>query len=486
MGNLKRNTLFVSMGQVVRLVLAVVLYAYACRFLGDEDFGRYGLATTLMFFVLLLDDFGVNTWLVREVARARAEGRHLFSVASGMKVALIPLAALLVLGVDRLMGYDQRTMVAIVILAGYGVLSSFSAMCGSMFRAYEQMQYDALLNIVEKAVIFALGLLALHRGLGLYGLSWAFVAGGMVSVGLGLVILRRRFFVPTLRFDYKESLRIFSGAVVFGVSVFLTTLYNRVDMLMLSVMKPPEVWGWYAAAHRLLNFTNQVPLVFMIAMFPRMSHESLVSREELSRIFAKGFKYMLVLALPMIAGVIALADKIILFFSGPGFANAVPALKVLAVDAGLLFPNILLAGLLGASNHQNFLVAVQACGLFANAALNYALIPRYAHVGAAYATVATELLVLVVCLTFACRRIVTLRGFGYLPKAIVGTAVMVAVVLALRGFHLLVAAAGAALVYLALLFVTRAVAVEEVKGLGLFRRGSSPRPVADRTRQELA
>ncbi|MBC7186096.1 MAG: flippase [Calditrichaeota bacterium] len=474
MGSLKRNTLFVTIGQAVRLVLAVVLYAYACRFLGDKDFGRYALATTVMFFVLLVDDFGINTWIVREVARQRSTGQRLFGVASGMKVAFIPLAVLLVVAVGLVMGYDRRTVTAISIIAGYGVLSSFSAMCGSMFRAHEQMQFDALLNIVEKGVIFAIGLVALKRGFGLYGLSWAFVVGGMVSLILGLAILRRKFFVPRLYFDYQESTRIFRGAVVFGLSVFLTTLYNRVDMVMLSLMKPPEVWGWYAAAHRLLNFTNQVPLVFMIALFPRLSHESVASKDELSRIFAKGFKYMLVLALPMVAGVILLADKIIHFFSGPGFENAIPALRVLAVDAGLVFPNMLLAGLFGASNHQNRLVAVQAVGLIANASFNYLLIPRFAHVGAAYATVGTEALVLAACLAFACRRIVVLRGFGYLPKAIGATAVMVAAVWALRGQHVLVAGGAGAVIYGALLLATRAVQVEEVVGLGLFKRNARP------------
>lgn len=474
MGSLKRNTLFVSVGQVVRLVLAIILYAYACRFLGDQDFGRYALATTVMFFVLLVDDFGINTWIVREVARDRSSAQRLFGVASGMKVAFIPLAVLLVALVGLVMGYDRRTVVAISILAGYGVLSSFSALCGSMFRAHEQMQFDALLNIVEKGVIFAAGLLALHRGLGLFGLSWAFVLGGTVSLSFGLIVLRCRFFPPALYIDYQAARRIFRGAVVFGVSVFLTTLYNRVDMVMLSLMKPPEVWGWYAAAHRLLNFTNQVPLVFMIALFPRLSHESVASKEELSRIFAKGLKYLVILALPMVAGVIILAEKIILFFSGPGFGNAVPALKVLAVDAGLVFPNILLAGLFGASNHQNRLVAVQATGLAANTLLNYLLIPRYAHVGAAYATVGTEVIVLGVCLSFACRKIVVVRGFGYLPKAVGATAVMGACVWALRGQHVLVAAAAGALVYGVLLLVTRALAVQEVVDLRLFRRNGRP------------
>jgi O-antigen/teichoic acid export membrane protein len=347
-------------------------------------------------------------------------------------------------------------------------------MCGSMFRAYEQMHFDALLSIVEKGVIFATGLLALHRGLGLFGLSWAFVVGGAVSLLFGLIVLRRRFFVPTLYMDYQEARRIFRGAVVFGLSVFLTTLYNRVDMLMLSLMKPPEVWGWYAAAHRLLNFSNQVPLVFMIALFPRLSHESVASKEELSRIFAKGLKYLLILALPMVAGVIVLAEKIILFFSGPGFANAVPALKVLAVDAGLVFPNILLAGLFGASNHQNRLVVVQGLGLAANALCNYLLIPRYAHVGAAYATVGTEALVLAVCISFARRHIVVLRGFGYLFKILLATAVMVPCVWVLRGQHLLVAAAGGAVVYGAIVLVTKAVQVQDVVGLGLFRRNARP------------
>lgn len=469
MRSLKYNTYFVMAGQGVKLLLALLLFSVSCRYLGEEDFGRYALATTVMFFVLLFNDFGINTWMVREVARRRDEASQLFATAAGLKVLLIASSAVLVLVISFVMGYDTKTLGAILILAIFGVTDSFLQMCTGIFRAFERMEFDALVVILEKLLIVGIGIAVLVSGLGLYAFSWAFVIAGSITLLIALTLISRKFFPVRIRFAVQESKLVFSGAVVFGISIFLTTLYNRIDMIMLSVMKEPEVWSWYAAAHRLLNFTNQVPLVFMVAVFPRLSVESMASKDELSRIFTKGFKYLLILALPLVPGVIILAERIMLFFSGEEFVNAVPALQILAVDAGLLFLNIFLAGLFGATNNQNKLVVIQIGGLITNVVLNLLLIPGYAHVGAAYATVVTEGIVFLACFGYARSKLIRLQELSFLPKSLFAAAAMVGLLLLLGEVHVVLAVICALVLYFGLLLLLRGIKVEEIVDIHLIK-----------------
>ena len=469
MSTLKKNTYFISIGQVIKLSLALVLYSFACRFLGDEDFGRYSLATTIMFFVLLVDDFGINTWIVREVARDYKSAKKLFGTAAGLKITLISLSVLLLLAINVIMGYDSRTMIAIAIIAVYGILTSFVQLGTGIFRGFERMKFDTLIAIIDKVLIVGIGVSVLSAGLGLYWFSTAFVVAGIVGVIVVIVIIRKKFFKPDIVFNFNGSKRIFSGAVVFGISLFLTTLYNRVDMVMLSVMKAPEVWGWYSAAHRLLNFTNEIPLILMVATFPRFSRDSVASKDELSRVFTIGFKYMLILAIPLVPGVIILAEKIILFFSGDEFVNAIPALQILGVDAGLLFLNIFLAGLFGATNNQNKLVVIQILGLFTNVLLNLLLIPRHAHVGASVATVVTESVVFGCTFIYAITRIVKLNKTTFLPKSIISALLMVGVLLLLREVHVLICVVCAVAVYFGALLALRGVSIREIIDLKSFK-----------------
>ncbi|MGI8842665.1 MAG: polysaccharide biosynthesis C-terminal domain-containing protein, partial [Gemmatimonadaceae bacterium] len=93
-----------------------------------------------------------------------------------------------------------------------------------------------------------------------------------------------------------------------------------------------------------------------------------------------------------------------------------------------------------------------------NLALNFTLIPRYGMFGAAIATVATEVVRLALALWFA-------REVGFLMtrasrfwKVIAATAVMGAVILALRSAPFLITLAAAAASYTTALYLVRGIA----------------------------
>ena len=462
MSRIHLNTLFVSIGQVLRLVMAMLLLPVASRVLGVASFGRYNLATTVMFFAILADDLGLNMWVTREIAKHKRRAQRYFAYTLGLKMLLIPLSILIVVVYLEFGSYDAETIKAVWIFSIYAILSSFRDLAISFFRAFEQMEWDSVALSVEKVMTTALGIAVLLLGGGLAGLAWVFVISITVSLVYSYWLLCRRFVKPAIAFDWEEYLPMLRGAVVFGISVFLTTIYSRIDMVMLSLLKGPDYWGYYAAAHKLIDFTNVVPTVLMIATFPALSRASVVFSGELNWVFTRGFKWLLLLAIPMVPGVLLLANPIIVGFYGAAYAPSVPALQVLGCTAAVLFLNIFTAGVFGATNNQGKLVVIQICGLGLSATLNYLLIPGYAHVGSSIASLVTESVVLMATLVLAFKRIVHLSERRFILDAAIAALMMSGVIYGVRTLPVGLVAGIGAVVYFAILFAFKTITWQEI------------------------
>lgn len=462
MATVKQNTLYVAIGQVLRQILALILLPISSRLLGDQAFGRYALATTMMFFVMLVDDMGVNMWLTREIAKNRDQVQSYLAHSLGLKIVLVVASTLFILLILAFTNYDSETIQSIWIFALYGVLISFRDLGIAIFRAFENMVWATVVETVEKALITVLGIIVLLSGGHLIGLAWVFVASAAISVTLCALLLSSKLVKPTLAFSYRKFITMLKAASAFGISVFLTSMYSRIDMLMLSVMKGPEVWGWYSAAHKLIDFTNFVPMVFMIATFPTFSRFSVGANDRLNHLFTRGFKYLFLLAIPMIPGVYLLSDAIIQTFYGSDFINAVPALKILGITAAILFINIYAAGLYGATNHQSRLVIIQVFGMAINATFNYFLIPKMAHVGASLATLITESLVLTITLYYAFKKITRLTETRFLGQVMLATLAMALFLYFFKHANVFFIVAISVGIYFAILLLLKTIRIQEL------------------------
>ena len=218
---------------------------------------------------------------------------------------------------------------------------------------------------------------------------------------------------------------IISNSIVIGLSMFIITSYTKVDVLMLSAMQSDQVVGWYSAAYRLIAVTSLIPNVLVAAMFPRMSQSGIKLNDEISKLFTKGFKYLFFLVVPLIVGTTFLSNEIIVLLCGAKFENSGLVLKILCWAAGFNFFNIFLTGLFWASNNQNKMIIINVGGLVLNVILNYFLIPNFAHIGASFATVATEGFVLISCLIIALRGIVKITEFRFIVQSFVAASVMI-------------------------------------------------------------
>src|SRR2546422_3600893 len=196
------------------------------------------------------------------------------------------------------------------------------------------------------------------------------------------------FKIAPLKWDYDSGVlqNLVRTVPVFGTIFIVAALYLRADVFMLSKLGTLAAVGYYTTGYRLFAIAQVVPKSFNTSIYPvfsKLFHESQDSFQKASSV---SIRYILVVLLPIAAGISGLAEPAVRLLFGQGFGDSASVLKVVIwtlVPYGIVR---VLASLLFASNRQHIDLKVNVMGLATNVVLNLALIPRFGILGCAWAT----------------------------------------------------------------------------------------------------
>ena len=471
MKQLYKNISFTSLHQFIVTGLAFILVPVATRYLGLENFGIYTLATTIGFFVTLLADLGISTILTREISKRPKLASKIFSRVLSTKLVLTLLAIVLLLIALKVLNYPPKHVHVILVFSMSAVLGSFSLAAFGVFRGLEQMQYEAIGVSFDKMISVFVGIAVLVLGFGLQEFIWSFVVSSTFLFIYSFTILYKNFLTFELKWHARQSAIILKISIFLGVSAFLSMAYNYLDILMLSKMVSDKDIGYYGAAYRVLAVTRIFPTILVTAFLPQLSaHHK--DKKQLSAFFTEGVGYLFLIIFPLVPAVVVLAEPIMYFICGADFmtggdaALGANALRILAFAVAAQILNIFFVPLYVATNNQKKIVHFQIVGLVVNIGLNLVLIPVLSIVGAAIATVATEMCIFLLIFYWMRKRL----GVQLLPPLVYGFKVLGATLVMVGfiffalwlNFHIVLIVAGGLAVYILTLEITNTLRISRM------------------------
>jgi O-antigen/teichoic acid export membrane protein len=195
-----------------------------------------------------------------------------------------------------------------------------------------------------------------------------------------------------LRIHRSDVQTVLVPALTIGASTALSMINYNFDSAMLGFLAGPAAVGWYGAAYKPVTVVLAMPLTYFMGMFSVLSATYARDTAAFRRIFFQSLRLSASVALPIGVGGTLLAQPIIVFLFGPSYTPAVPVLKLLVWSAVLVILRAPFRHGITAPGHfgVDLRCAIVSAGL--NVAFNIVLIPRYGMLGAATATLAAELI----------------------------------------------------------------------------------------------
>lgn len=384
-----KNSGSLLLGTIATKIISFFIVIYTARYLGDVGYGKYSFAIAFVSFFYIIPYLGIQEILTREIARNPKIAEKAIGNATLIQSILGILALALAFLIGSLMSYPLETVKAIY-LAALGLLFSGLSPFRVIYQVNFTMKYTVLFGVLSRIFLLASVLIITSAD---YGLSWLIVAGVLADAlhSILMAFFSNRFVKPEFKIDPALCRFLLKEAIPIALTSVFITIYFRIDVVMLSIMKGDAAAGIYSAGTRLTESLLFLSSTFMVSMFPIMSMYSRESPETLAFAYQKSIKYLFIFALPMAVGVTLLSDKIILIVYGEQFMGTSTVLKILIWATAILFITNVTNFLLMSTNKQKFITFSTALCALLNIVLNLILIPIYSYQGAAFATVFTEL-----------------------------------------------------------------------------------------------
>jgi O-antigen/teichoic acid export membrane protein len=401
---------------------------YTLRYLGSGNYGILSFALAFTAITGFFTDLGLSMIVVRDVSRDRSLTNSYLVSAALIKVGLAAFTVVFTLLLSWLRNYPEETAGVLYIITLSVIISSFAGLFGSVFQAFERMEYNSIGSVLNNLIMLIGALFAISHGLSVLSFAYIYLIAAVAWLAYGVFAFLSKFSISRPSIDFALWRYMIKESLPFGISTIFIRIYYYVDTFMISLLiaNPNEIMGWYNAAYRLILVLSFIPSNFLAALYPVMSKCYVSSDNSVQFMFERSFKYLSAIAVPIGVGTTLLSDRIIYFVCGPGYSPSVIALQILVWSEVFIFLNITFGNLLNSTNQQMVVTKQTIGSAMLNIALNLILIPRYSYVGASIATVATELFAFIFLFWFTSKSEYRIHGSmrTYLPKIISASLMM--------------------------------------------------------------
>lgn len=190
---------------------------------------------------------------------------------------------------------------------------------------------------------------------------------------------------------------ILSQTWPFGLATIFHLIYFQSDIVLLKYITGDEAAGVYNVAFTVMAAVYLFPsVIYQKFLLPKMHRWANHDRKRFYQVYRQGNVAMLVLGVVAMLAVWGTAFWAIPLLFGKQYSQAVILLNILAVCAPVVFVASSVGATLVTQEHMTKKVKYMGTIAMLNIALNFMLIPEFGAVGAAAATVISNLVLLVI------------------------------------------------------------------------------------------
>jgi len=203
---LTKNSILIFLSSVVARGSLLIFYIFMARTIGKGLFGLYSFSYTYVALWGVLIDWGLSTIITKRIARERENSNLIFKSLLGPK-SLISLAGLVLIVISLMfLKIDYPGKVLISLMALGIVLDTYLKFFCGVYRAFEQLGYEAALTIVQKLSFIALSIFFILKKLPIYSLGIAFLLSYILTNALSVYVLKKRYEIGLAIKAYQSSL----------------------------------------------------------------------------------------------------------------------------------------------------------------------------------------------------------------------------------------------------------------------------------------
>lgn len=393
--SITKNYIYNVIYQILIIIIPLITTPYLSRVLGAESIGIYSYTLSITTYFILFGSLGISVYAQREIAYVqenKEEKSKIFWEIFMLRAITLTISMIIFYIIFAINGEYKiyYRIFMIEIIANCFDISWF-------FQGLEEFKKTVMRNIIVKLIsvilIFVLVKSAdnLKEYILIYVLStlignlslWLYIPKYVNKVNIKKLKIKRHI---------KTTLELFIPQIAIQI-------YTVLDKTMLgAIINDKSEVGYYEQAQKIVKLLLVITTSLGTVMIPRMANLfANNNKKEIEKNTEKSFKFMFLVGIPLMLGIISVADKFVPIFYGSGYDKVSILIKIIS-------PIVIIIGLsnvigtqylLPTKRQKEYTISV-IVGAIINFSLNIFFIKAMASVGSSISTVIAEMFVTLV------------------------------------------------------------------------------------------
>ena len=390
--SIKKNYIYNMVYQVLTLVLPLVTTPYLSRVLGAEGIGIYGYTYSIVTYFVLFGSLGVALYGQREIAYAgenKEKRKKIFIEVNIFRFLTIAIATLIYYFLFMKNNSYQiyyRILLFELLAAAFDI--------SWFFQGMEEFKKTVIRNVLVRICSVALVFLLVktREDLTKFVLIYS-LADFIGNLSLWLYLPK---YTKGVKVENIEVWKHVIPILLLFVPQIANQIYKILDTTMIGklVVDKTET-GYYEQSQKVIRLLLTIVTSLGVVMVPRMASTfASGDKEKVNEYMKMSFKFVFFLSFPLMFGIISVTKAFVPIFFGNGYDKVVVLINIMSPILVLMgIANVVGTQYLLPTKRQKEYTISVTIGVIVNFFLNYFLIKKYESIGAAIATVLSQLVV---------------------------------------------------------------------------------------------
>ena len=391
--SITKNYVYNLVYQILIILLPLITTPYISRVLGAESIGIYSYTFSIISYFIIFANLGVSSYGQREIAYVQNDENKRSKIF--WEITILKYVSTTISFIIFYFTYANHSEYSFYfkLLTIYLISAAFDIVW--FFQGLEEFKKTVLRNIfVRLSCLILIFILVkdpkdLWKYICIYAIS-EFL--GNLSLWIYLPKYLKRVKIRELNIiqHLKPTLELFIPQISLQI-------YAVIDKTMLGTMivDKSEV-GYYEQTQKIVSLLITIVTSLGTVIVPRIANNFINNnKRSITQYLSKSLKFTFMLSIPMILGIIIVADEFVPIFFGNGYQKVGMLIKILS--AIILFTGITnvfgVQYLIPTKKQKQYTIAI-IVGTVINCVLNYILIPYLGAIGACISSIICQIAII--------------------------------------------------------------------------------------------
>lgn len=391
-----RNKIFTNMrwlvsGRILQMAIALVINMITARYLGVNNYGIINYIASYVSFFTPICSLGLESIIIKELVDKPDHQGETIGTAMGMRMisSVFSMIAIMLF----LCFVDRGNVMMLGVALVQSMILVFNT--ADLFEFWYQSRLESKVSVTVRTVgylitaVYKIAILVFQKSI-----YW-FAFTNTLDMIIAFVLLNfayRKSGGQKLTFNFATGKKMLKISYNFIISGLMVAVYAQMDKIMLGQMLDTYTVGLYSVGIYICSLWNFIPDAMIASLRPGIMAAKKVNEETYIRKLKQMYALIIWISILYAVGVCVFSKYIILILYGKDFLGARAPLMIAVWYCGFSLLGSARDVWIICEGHQKYSKWFALIGAMTNLILNLLLIPKIGMIGAAIATLTTQIM----------------------------------------------------------------------------------------------